>query len=317
MREPLIAILCSGQGRQHRGMFDLTAQAAAAQAIFDIAAPYFGGTDPRDFVRNASPDMLFGNRVGQLLCCTQALAAWAALGDARPARAVMAGYSVGELAAWGCAGMLAPAAVLALAAQRAQAMDAAAAPGAGLLAVTGLREAALRPMMPDGAAWIAIVNDDDHFVIGGQDAALRAIAAQAAEAGARHVVRLPIAVPSHTPMLQTAAARFAETLATFEVRLPTPGVQVLSGIDSDPVRDIAAGREMLSRQIGATIHWSRCLQRSVETGAVTALELGPGDALSRMAQTREGLRDARALDQFHHLDGARAWLRAIRAPSAR
>lgn len=317
MREPLIAILCSGQGRQHPGMFELSAQAPEAQPVFDIASRYFGGTDPRDFVREARPDVLFGNRAGQLLCCTQALAAWAALGDARPARVLIAGYSVGELAAWACAGMLVPDDALALAEQRALFMDAAAPPGAGLLAVIGLREAALRPMLPDGAAWVAIVNDDDHFVIGGLDAALQAVAQRATEAGARHVVRLPVSVPSHTPLLRTAAARFADTLAGVDVRPPAAGTQVLGGIDAEPVRDLAVGRELLARQIGEPIQWAACLQRCAESGAVAVLELGPGAALSRMAQDREALRDARALDDFRHLDGLRAWLYARRGRSAR
>lgn len=317
MREPLFAILCSGQGGQHGDMFGLTAQVAEAQPIFEMAAPYFDGIDPRDFVRHASPEALYRNRVGQLLCCTQALAAWAALRDALPGRVVIAGYSVGELAAWGCAGMLAPRDVLALADQRARFMDAACAAPAGLLAVTGLRQEALRPMMADSPVWVAIVNDDDHFVIGGQDAALRAIASRAAHAGARRVVRLPVAVPSHTPLLGAAAARFAEALATQDVRLPASDVQVLGGVDAEPLCSVDAARQILARQIRDTVDWSRCLRRCVESGAVAALELGPGTALSRMAQGRDGLRDARALEDFRHLEGVRRWLRDRRERSAR
>ena len=47
-----------------------------------------------------------------------------ALEAARPARAVIAGYSVGELAAWGCAGAFDAKEVLQLALRRAAAMDA-------------------------------------------------------------------------------------------------------------------------------------------------------------------------------------------------
>jgi [acyl-carrier-protein] S-malonyltransferase len=58
-----------------------------------------------------SPDQLYANQTAQLLCCTQALAAWAALDlGARlvPAKQIIvAGYSIGELAAWGCAGVFA------------------------------------------------------------------------------------------------------------------------------------------------------------------------------------------------------------------
>ena len=84
-------------------MFDLVANCPEAEPVFAAAAEVLG-QDPRRFVREAAPADLFSDRSGQILCCTQALAARAALGTAWPARAVIAGYSIGELAAWGCAG---------------------------------------------------------------------------------------------------------------------------------------------------------------------------------------------------------------------
>ena len=99
----LVAILCSGQGGQHPAMFDLVANCPEAEPVFAAAAAVWG-RDPRTFVKEAAPADLFADFTGQILCCAQALAAWAALGTIRPARAVIAGYSIGELAAWGCAG---------------------------------------------------------------------------------------------------------------------------------------------------------------------------------------------------------------------
>src|SRR5258708_37778869 len=118
----LVAILCSGQGGQHPAMFDLVANCPEAEPIFAAAAGVLG-QDPRRFVREAAPADLFSDLSGQILCCTQALAAWAALGTVRPARTVIAGYSVGELAAWGCADALNGSRTLRLAQRRAAAMD--------------------------------------------------------------------------------------------------------------------------------------------------------------------------------------------------
>lgn len=150
----VVAILCSGQGAQHAGMFDLFAGCAAAEPIFTAASAELG-RDPRRLVRDAGP-ALFEDRVGQILCCTQALAAWASLDTARPARAVIAGYSVGELAAWGCAGAFDTKAILRLAARRAAVMDAAAPRDCGLAAIVGLRRpAALEPILLQHATSIA------------------------------------------------------------------------------------------------------------------------------------------------------------------
>jgi [acyl-carrier-protein] S-malonyltransferase len=80
----VVAILCSGQGGQHPAMFDLVANCPEAEPIFAAAAGVLG-QDPRQFAREAAAADLFSDFSGQILCCTQALAARAALGTARPA----------------------------------------------------------------------------------------------------------------------------------------------------------------------------------------------------------------------------------------
>lgn len=101
-----IAIFCSGQGYQGADMFDLLADAPEADSVFKGARLVLGGEDPRELVRCATNDALHADKVGQILCCTQAMAVWAVLGAKAPRPLVVAGYSVGELAAWGVAGLL-------------------------------------------------------------------------------------------------------------------------------------------------------------------------------------------------------------------
>src|SRR4029077_15784328 len=81
---------------------------------------------------------LHADKVGQILCCTQAMAAWAVLSAKVPRPLVVAGYSVGELAAWGVAGLLDYEEVLHLAIQRAVAMDKSTTQPSGLVAIRGL-----------------------------------------------------------------------------------------------------------------------------------------------------------------------------------
>src|SRR5882672_4465792 len=169
----LVAILCSGQGGEHSAMFDLVADCPEAEPVFAVAAGVLG-QDPRRFVREAAPADLFSDRSGQILCCTQAVAVWAALGTVRPARAVIAGYSIGELAAWGCAGALDGAGTLGLAQRRAAMMDAAAPSDGGLAAIVGLRRPTLEPILARHGVFIAIVDDVDSFVVGGRRTGLEA-----------------------------------------------------------------------------------------------------------------------------------------------
>jgi [acyl-carrier-protein] S-malonyltransferase len=134
-------------------MFDLVADCPEAEPVFAVAAGV-PGQDPRRFVREAAPADLFSDRSGQMLCCTQALAVWAALGSDRPAHAVIAGYSIGELAAWGCAGALEGPTVLRLAQRRAAVMDAVAPEAGGLAGIVGLRRPTLEPILEQHALFI-------------------------------------------------------------------------------------------------------------------------------------------------------------------
>jgi [acyl-carrier-protein] S-malonyltransferase len=307
MMRSLVAILCSGQAGQHPEMFDLLADCPECEPVFLAAAEELG-QDPRQFVRNHPRADLFVDRAGQILCCTRALAVWAALGAARPRRAVIAGYSVGELAAWGCAGALDAAATLRLAARRAAAMEAAAPRDGGMAAIVGLGRAALEPILERHDAAIAIVVDADSFVIGGRTRDLDASCREAAALGATHVVKLTVAVPSHTKLMAGAVGVFGAQLRDAAPRLPPAMFRLLSGIDGETVGDVETGVDKLARQICTPIDWAACLESCREAGAELALELGPGRALSHMAAPLFPASGARSAEDFRTVAGLRAWL---------
>jgi [acyl-carrier-protein] S-malonyltransferase len=288
-------------------MFDLVANCPETEPVFAAAAGVLG-QDPRRFVREAAPADLFSDRFGQILCCTQALAAWAVLDIGRPARAVIAGYSIGELAAWGCAGAFDGPDTLRLAQRRAALMDAAAPNDGGLAAIVGLRRPTLEPILARHAVSIAIVDDVDSFVVGGHRTALQAACQEAAARGAKHTVSLSVAVPSHTLLLREATGPFRAALRAACPRLPGAGHRLLSGIDGDTIHDMETGIDKLALQISTTIDWAACLESCRSAGAAAALELGPGTALSRMASPLFPDGRARAMEEFRTLAGLRSWL---------
>jgi [acyl-carrier-protein] S-malonyltransferase len=288
-------------------MFDLVANCPEAEPVFAAAAAVWG-RDPRTFVKEAAPADLFSDFTGQILCCAQALAAWAALGTVRPARAVIAGYSIGELAAWGCAGTFDELSILRLAQSRAAVMDEAAPKESGLVVITGLRRPVIEPILARHAVSMAIVNDVDSFTVGGPRAALQAACEEAAARGAKRTMSLPVNVPSHTPLLSKATEQFRVILREASPRLPRAGYRLLSGIDGETVLDIETGIDKLARQISTTIDWAACLQSCRSAGAVAALELSPGTTLSRMASTLFPDGRARSVEEFRSLAGLRTWL---------
>jgi len=306
MRRP-IAILCSGQGSQHSGMFDLFADCPAAEPVF-IAATEQLGKDPRHFVRDAAPEVLFADRAGQVLCCTQALAAWAGLDKARPVQAVIAGYSVGELAAWGCAGVLDISATLRLAQRRAAVMDTVAPRDSGLAGIVGLRREVLEPILLQHDTAIAIINDKDSFVIGGHGAALDACCREAIARGATRAVRINVSIPSHTKLMAEAVQPFSVALRQVTLRQPQATYRLLSGIDGGAVHDVEAGCDKLARQICSPVDWAACLESCREADVKSVLELGPGTALSRMAAGSFPTGRVRSTEEFRSVAGLRTWL---------
>ena len=304
-----IAILCSGQGTQHAAMFDLVAQAPEAQPILETARAALGGKEPRQFVREADSATLFSNHVGQILCCTQALAAWAIIRPHLSGTTVLAGYSIGELAAWGCAGLLTPEETLRLAILRAKAMDEAGDDDTGLEAITGLNQTQVGELCSRHDAHIAIINGEDFFIVGGKKDALQIIHAEAKAAGATGATMLRVAVASHTPLLTEASRRFAEALARLNLsKSPLPRVRLLSGVDGEAVFDVREGSRKLAAQISHPLHWSACLDGCRAAGAETVLELGPGHALAGMAHSMFTETKVRSVDDFRTPAGVSAWL---------
>jgi [acyl-carrier-protein] S-malonyltransferase len=310
-----LAILCSGQGAQHAGMFELTGDIPVTASLFEHMGSLLG-CDPRRLVREAPREQLFENRTAQLLCSLQALAADALLADVLPKRRCITGYSVGEVAAWGVAGLIEPVATLDLVAARADAMNAANRGQQGMLFVRGLARDVVEQLCNGQDAAIAIANPGEAWVIGGLQPALATIAVQAKALGAGRVVPVHVSVASHTYLLADASMALRGVLAGTPIaHALLPGVRLLSGLDGASVLNVDEGAEKLARQVSEPIDWAGCLESCVEAGASAFLELGPGRALAEMAAGTYPLIPARSLDDFRSLAGLETWLSRVAAGS--
>ena len=283
-------------------MFDLVIQDDAGRATLDAASDAAGF----DLLRTARGACdLFRNALAQPLICACEVATWAALAPHVPSPSLFLGYSVGELGAHGCAGALSASETIRLACERAALMDDAYAGPAGLIAIRGLSSNAVRALCDAHGVEVAIVNGDDHHVLGGPAAGLHTAQASAEGAGAT-VQRLPVSIAPHTSLMASAAAGFRERLA--ESAITAPGVSVLAGTSGALVTDRARAIEALAGQIDHTVQWARCLDAAYERGCRTFLELGPGCALARMVREHFPEAAARSIAEFRTLAGGAAWV---------
>lgn len=300
-----LALLCPGQGAQGRAMFELARADSAAGALLDTMIAQAGLDAPVDAVL-ADDTLLFANRHAQPLVVAATLANWKALERDLPAPAIVAGYSIGEVAAYAVAGALAPGAAVALARVRAGLMDASlgATPHQALVPVSGLPLDAIEALVRQHGFHVAIVTGDDSLIAGGRADRAAGLAAALAAAGARSSL-LPVAVASHTPFMAGAVAPLA---AALRQALSDPQVPVLSGISGERITRRDKAVEHLSRQVAEPVLWRECMDALVESGITVALELGPGAGLSRMLQARHPGIATRSVADFRSLDGVRAWL---------
>ncbi|MEO5697067.1 MAG: acyltransferase domain-containing protein, partial [Burkholderiaceae bacterium] len=115
-----LGLLFSGQGTQHAAMLPWLEDGSEASTALSLLAGRLGD-DWR--ARLDDPGWSTRNDIAQPLLTGVCLAAWEQLAPMLPAPRVIAGYSVGELAAFSAAGVFDAASAMALAAERARFMD--------------------------------------------------------------------------------------------------------------------------------------------------------------------------------------------------
>jgi len=291
-----LLLLCPGQGGQHAGMFDLARTDVQAAAWLELAGlPAFDAA------------AMFDNCIAQPTIVGATLAMWQALRPRVPKPALVAGYSVGELSAYGVAGALDPLDCVQLAATRAQLMDAQAGttPPQALVAIGGVLIERARALAGDHGFAIAIVTGSDGCIAGGLAVQLPQLAQAVTTAGGS-LQLLPVGIASHTALMAGAVVPFSDALLAAPWRAPI--CPVLSGTGAAPVTDRGRAVAALSRQLSAPILWSDCMDACFEAGITVALELGPGAALARMLQARQPHIACRSVADFRSLDGIVAWL---------
>ena len=297
-----VALLFPGQGTQHPAMLPWLEACDAAQPLLARMAGELG-TGWRS--RLADTAWSQSNAVAQPLVTGASLAAWCALAPALPRVVAVAGYSVGELASCAAAGMLEPGEALALASQRAAAMDACASDGAtGLVAVSDASADDVEAVCARWGLDVAIRTGERRCLVGGTTAALAAAAPSLVERGAS-VTPIGVRVASHTRAMRAAVPVFAQALAG--ARWRAPRVAWVAGIEGAAVRDPAEARRALAEQLATTICWDACMDAIAERRPDAVLEVGPGTSLSRLWRERHPAIAVRSCDEFGDLAQVLAW----------
>ena len=279
---PRTALVCPGQGAQRPGgVADLPAR---ARATFDRASAEIG-VDLWEAGLNAIADAIARPSLLQPLLVAWAVADYERVGvegGRVPAPDFVLGHSSGQNSALVLSGALPFEAAVRFAYQRGLHQDAACdADAHGLLAVSGLDEAAVDALAAARGLVVANRNAADQFVLAGRDARL-ARAVSDVEARGGRGVRLRLAGAFHSDHFRRADERsqpLIDALPLADRFTPLIGNRAGQRID-----DAAALRAELSMQYTRPVAWTAALATAYREGVRTFVVTGPGNAMAGLVR---------------------------------
>ncbi len=308
-----VAFVFPGQGSQSVGMgralFEAFPESRAAYEEADAALGF--GLSGLCFEGPESDLQLTANTQPALLATSVAALRPLVARGVRPEW--VAGHSLGEYSALVAAGAIGLADALRTVRRRGEYMQEAVPVGVGAMAaILGLDLTAVEAACGEAAEGEVVspanINSPGQVVIAGHAAAVERASGLCRSRGAKRAVKLPVSAPFHCALMKPAQERLASQLAGIAFR--DPEVPLVNNVDARVVRDGAACREGLVRQVSGAVRWQGSVELLSREGVDVFVEVGPGTVLSGLV--RKIAREARVLsvDSPESLEAAVAALGA-------
>jgi len=288
MSETRTALVFPGQGSQHQRMLESAPHNDALDRLLD-AAEALSDLELREILTFAEDSDLADTRVAQPLLYLVDWAWGVALLEAGIIPEVVAGHSLGELAAMAIAGAISVEAGLELVVERSKLMGATAAATPGTMAaVMGLDARLIEETCAAlGGVWVANDNSPTQVVISGTHEGVEAATRQLSEAGARRVIPLKVSGPFHSPLMQPARDAFERIVANAQFRDAT--IPIVQNTEPGPTTEAETIRRRLIDQMTAPVRWTETMRVIAASGPITVVEAGPGAVLTGLARSMDDI----------------------------
>lgn len=276
-----VAFLFPGQGSQAVGMGkDLYENFESAKSVFDTANETLGKSITTICFEGPEEDLKQTINT-QPSIVTMSIAAMEALrSQVNIVPDYVAGHSLGEYCALFTAGVMSLESTLKAIQKRADLMGAT--KGGSMAAVLNATEEQLKAGLDVGSKVgyvdVANYNSPAQVVITGADDAVKAASEYLLANGVRRVVPLAVSGAFHSKFMEEAGKEFESFVSDLE--LNDASIPVITNVDAEETVKADDFRIKMPKQIYSSVHWTQTIQKMVEEGVDTFIEIGPGKVLA-------------------------------------
>jgi [acyl-carrier-protein] S-malonyltransferase len=283
-----IAFIFPGQGSQTVGMGkELVEQDKKAAAVFQAADERLGFSlssiifeGPQDTLTltfNAQPALL-----------TTSIALFEKIKEAGIVPDYVAGHSLGEYTALVAAGAISFTDAVYAVRKRGEFMEEAVPAGQGTMAaVLGMAADLLQEITEQISAegapvQLANLNCPGQIVISGSKEGVERASQLAKEKGAKRVIPLEVSGPFHSSLMEPAANKLKEVLD--EIEITDASIPVIANVTAEPMTEKEDIKRKLIEQLYSPVRWEQSVNKMMELGVDTFVEIGPGKVLSGLVK---------------------------------